>query len=544
MNHPAEHDLLVLAPWWKWGAPPDPQQGRASAPVLQKYDSSDLVNTFIQDPQRALKFGPADVVHVVAAAPPAPAGPRPVRFSDTIYVPEEPQTRKIFLDTHKRFYLVVCQISCDVPGLPKVSRDKICQVRFVVRRRTTKVPTAHVAEARQALTDLATARAQRRKLESAWTALRASADAGAAASARALRLDAAKRASIQSRRDSVKARVSSERERLLGLVQKLGISMRLEGWFPSATGGYKIGFWNTVEETPTDLENEDTYPMYPLIPPRSAPEHAGQFGTIYFGLLPTGSHDTDDTGEPRFDDQSMYEVRCYVKRHLKPHGPEEPCPCPDGIFWSLPTEPYRLAPHFDLVGTGQRPVTIQLPSLGDLQAQAAPTLGARFLKPPKSLMVQGKSDGTLDTHSQSSVPEICFIPIPLITIVAMFVFELFLPVLMLVFGLFWMLKLKFCIPPSIDVAAGLTAELSVDASVSASLAAGISANIDASFGSGSAMAAGLKAGFSPIALGNLAFDAKAAGDAVQGLPGTTGTSAAAGVSLTAGLEWETEVTFP
>ena len=52
------------------------------------------------------------------------------------------QTRKIFLDTHKRFYLVVCQIHCDAPGFPRATREDVCDAGFVVRRRTTDIPAA------------------------------------------------------------------------------------------------------------------------------------------------------------------------------------------------------------------------------------------------------------------------------------------------------------------------------------------------------------------------------------------------------------------
>jgi hypothetical protein len=71
--------------------------------------------------------------------------------------------------------------------------------------------------------------------------------------------------------------------------------------------------------------------------------------------------------------------------------------------------------------------------------------------------------------------EICFFAIPLFTIVAMFLFKLFLPIVMLVFGLFWMLKLKFCIPPSIDLELELTAELDV---VPGGIEASLSVDID------------------------------------------------------------------
>jgi hypothetical protein len=71
--------------------------------------------------------------------------------------------------------------------------------------------------------------------------------------------------------------------------------------------------------------------------------------------------------------------------------------------------------------------------------------------------------------------EICFFAIPLFTIIAMFLLKLFLPIVMLVFGLFWMLKLKFCIPPSIDLEADLSAELDV---VPGGFEASLSVDID------------------------------------------------------------------
>ena len=46
--------------------------------------------------------------------------------------------------------------------------------------------------------------------------------------------------------------------------------------------------------------------------------------------------------------------------------------------------------------------------------------------------------------------QICSFSIPLITIVATFVFKLFLPVVMFLFGLLFLLKLKFCIPLSVE----------------------------------------------------------------------------------------------
>jgi hypothetical protein len=191
---------------------------------------------------------------------------------------------------------------------------------------------------------------------------------------------------------------------------------------------------------------------------------------------------------------------------------------------------YRLAAHFDLTGTSQRPVSIQLPDLKALEAQATPALGALFVKPEGSLMIAGNASGGVNAGGRSQF-EICSIPIPLITIVAMFVFELFLPVVMLLFGLFWMLKLKFCIPPQVEVAAGLNAELAVDGpDLSFSAAASVKAGFAGAFGfeipegdplpptpTGipSELAQKLGDNYSPIALHNLAFKAQEAAAQVE-----------------------------
>jgi len=106
----------------------------------------------------------------------------------------------------------------------------------------------------------------------------------------------------------------------------------------------------------------------------------------------------------------------------------------------------------------------------------------------------------------SGLPEICNFSIPLITIVATFVLELFLPIVVLLFNLFFLLKLKFCFSPNIDLSASVAAELDLSLSLSAELAmqAAVEANIDAAFPSQPKMRSELKSRFSPIAHVNAA----------------------------------------
>jgi hypothetical protein len=87
--------------------------------------------------------------------------------------------------------------------------------------------------------------------------------------------------------------------------------------------------------------------------------------------------------------------------------------------------------------------------------------------------------------------QICFLAIPLITIVAWFVLNIFLPIVVFVFGLWFLLRLKICIPPSLAVQAGVDAQLSADiAPIEADFDASIQANFDLDVGGASPHTAG------------------------------------------------------
>ena len=131
---------------------------------------------------------------------------------------------------------------------------------------------------------------------------------------------------------------------------------------------------------------------------------------------------------------------------------------------------------------------MQLPNLHQLQSDALTlppgSLGGLQTKAPQSLMPAGSS---FPPSGSMGGAEICSFAIPLITIVATFVLKLFLPIVILVFQLWFMLLLKFCIPPEFGVDAGLSAALaavppSVD--VSASFAASFDATWGATIDSG------------------------------------------------------------
>ena len=529
-----QHPWTLVAPWWKWANPNNSMNGRMTRPVFQKYETSKLVDEFIKTPQHALKWLDEDLVHIAQKSTPVlGSNGKPRRLADWDYVVDALRTRKIFLDTHKRFYLVVCQVHCDAPGFPRAARGDVCNAGFVVRRRTTSIPAAGAKAAGQILKHINNARGQLAAID-----LEAARSATMNTATIANTLSGLSTTTIVRQRASTMALLESERARLFEWAANFDVAPRLQGWF-NDPNLEKIGAWANVANKPDALNGESVFPMYPLIPQRGDASHSGQFGTIYFGLLPTGTGETDTQGHARFDDKEYYEVTCFAERHLIPHDRGSPCHCPDSLFWSLPTEPYRLASHFDVVGSARRPVTVQLPDLNELAAQSAPAFGVAFAKPAGSLMVSGDKNGKARKLGRSSKFEICSFSIPLITIVASFVFELFLPVLMIMFQLWFMLKLKFCILPEVDVAAGVTAEISVtkpSLAFEASLSASVDLSIDKSFGPGTdhpfpeALSA-LKNDFSPIATANMTFAAVAAANG-------------AGPDLTSGIEFEVEVPHP
>ncbi|HEU5387293.1 MAG TPA: hypothetical protein VFV73_15445 [Streptosporangiaceae bacterium] len=467
------HEWRLVAPWWHWplrhgtdpGDPGDPGDRRAvrvSRPALQMYDSPDLVNVFLADPQRRLAFDPGtDEVWDVA---PAAFGTFPQR--------KQTCRRKLFLATHHRNYLVVCSLHCNAAGFPRVKADEICQAGLVVRRRRTDLPGGPRGEIARALRQHAVARDKRAAVERRLAAIRP-ANGGALRSA-----------VLEGRLRTLRSAEQDARDQVLRWTRSGGKIRHLEGWIPAgidATGHRGpmpgcgggpprtalagAGSWQPVEELPETL-TEAAYPLNPLVPDPTVPGHDAAGQTIYFGLIPTGSSDVDDAGQARFDDRSYYEIRCFVRRH-RPECPRSgpQCHCP--VTWSEPTETYQLASHFDLEGTANRPVTVQLPDLAQLHADAvrlspAGSGGVRFQSPPRSQLSIQADDldaSPAPNAMKNSGFQVCSFAIPLITIVAFFVFQLFLPIVVFIFQLWFLLTLRFCIPPDVTPGVNFSAEL-------------------------------------------------------------------------------------
>lgn len=493
----AKHPWKLVAPWYRWARQAE-TEGRPPAqtrPVFQKFDHPDFIKSFVRDPQRSLKFSNVDdrvfnaVVTEVPKLVSAPFAGRLTRlFAPRTASGALPETareaklaptglRKLYLATHKRFYLVVCELHCHVAGFPSTRPDQVCQAGFVVRRRSLEIPAARQVEARQGAEVLL------REIDTLQADLAQWDDAAPAhdleARRRQLRQAAARAdGTLDPKRKALLDQFETAASKLTAWRATFEVRPTLEGWFP---GDFEsLGSWAAVPETPPEL-TEASFPLYPLFPDPRIPDHSAAGHNLYYGVVPTSSLDTDASGVPRFDSDTTYEIRCFVRRHKLgcPRRRETP-DCHGELVWSEPTESYRLATPTDLTGTSQQPVTLRMPDFAELAAQAA-ALPVRRLAPVRVIHPQSMKFNVQDGKASGGGIggfQICFFSLPLITIVAMFVLKLFLPVVVFLFGLFFLLRLKFCIPPSLSVNAGVFAKM---AALMPKLEANASLNVDAQF---------------------------------------------------------------
>jgi len=436
----------MVAPWYRWdlAAQPDPARAAdAGRPVLHKFVTSDFVKDFLADPQRSVVFDPAvDVLQKITQIPGGTVPGKTTRkwIAKTRLTPHPSGTRKLFLPAHQRFYLVAVALHCDQPGFPRVDPDSVAEVGFVVRRRRAKVPAELAVEAAHLVREakfneskagVAAARERSRILHPFRSAARER-----VASAPVAMLAAAQQAELDTRRLRTWAVTN-------------GIEQTTEGWTPLGEGS--MGAWLPMPDEPEEIV-ERAYPMRRLAPNPDDPGHAAHDGTIFYAVLPTGSDEVNDRGAGRFNDVDTYEIRVFARTK----GGD----CPGDLVWSEASQPYRIASFYDPDGCAQRPTEVRLPDFRQLEASdAAPSV--RMSAPANSTLRYLKN-GKIPSKGNNQGPgQICFFSIPLITIIAFFVLNLFLPVVMFAFQLWWMLKLKFCIPPSIDVEIEVAAALDV-----------------------------------------------------------------------------------
>ena len=473
------HPWTVTAPWYEWAQAGVPSSGRGTRPLIQKFASDQFMADFIKEPQHSLLFDARDdqlyTAQFVQASPGQFAGKlaglfpvkdeqgTPLRPGDSTLNLRKTQLvgtglRKLYLPVHARHYLVVCELHCDVPGLPPPGPDTVCQAGFVVRRRRVNYAPAFQAEALDKLRQVVAARQALAAFDE-HTPLRPG-----LAKARSSRLARLRRqGSLEQQRAAARQALAQARKALEDWQLERNVRAFKEGWFAGEHDG--TGEWRElIDETPQQLE-ETWVRLFPLVADARNPRHSARGRALFYGIVPTSAFETTASGEARYDDRSTYELRCFFRQHdcdcPFPGLNSEPPDCEGELTWSRESEAWRLAPPFDLVGSANRPVTIQMPNLADLAAQAATRpigqfSSVRFVHPQQLLT---KTDGGIPTSGEIGGAAICFFSIPLITIVATFVLNLFLPIVVLLFNLWFLLALRFCIPPSFSIAGGLQLEL-------------------------------------------------------------------------------------
>lgn len=491
------HPWKLVGPWYRWERAALPSSGRQSAPALQKFAGGEFIADFLAQPQRSLKFDPQ--VDVVSHIGLLPAGVGAGQLKDklsalflsqlktengkTREVPIKPTDvtaailkniyrsrlvpstlRKLYLPLHDRHYLVVCELHCDVPGFPSVARNEVCQAGFVVRRRQRVVPAEKANQAAalaQAVRVIEAELAELQELAPLRDDLAMKRKAAIAALKQLGQFEAVL-AKLEQQRAEAEATMQA-------FFQQAGIGVRIEGWYPRCQDGKPsktLGRWQLAEEAAAEgalAGDEHVFPLFPLVPDPREAGHDAAGRTIYYGVVPADALQYEPDGRKRFDDVATYQIQCFVRRHkpgLAKHVGEAKYCCCERV-WSAPTEPYRLAASFDSLGCANRPITIKMPDLRELAAQVAARPRGK-LSPVRIIQPQQLKPKVSDTSVSGGSLEgaaICFFSIPLITIVALFVLHIFLPIVVLIFQLWFLLLLRFCIPPRIQFGGALDAKL-------------------------------------------------------------------------------------
>jgi hypothetical protein len=402
----------------------------ALRPAIQMYDSPRFVKQVTNDPRDSLAFTPDDLWSFpVPVAFPGP-GPGRTRFATFRMV--STGLRKLYQPNHDRFYLVVAELFCDEPGLPRAGPHRDITVKFAMRRRHLVVSGGRSSVrrlARELMRDLI--RHQH-------------ADVRLAARSAAVTPDV----------DDLWWADQAARERFTedhaDLLDAVTAHLDSQSWLVDSTTG--AGRWGDLADQ-TATEAEQMFPMWRL-PDRPDTCAAANTRSLWFGLVPTYSADhwvdpdpaAGGRPVPKLDDHAIYEIVCSVTQP-PPAGQEQ---CPPKVSWSTPTEPFRLAAAYDPDGTKNRNVSISAPDFRALAAragQAAGPGGLAISTPPGSQMQFNPFNGIPKPGdgSMGGTGSVCTFAFELFFIVALFLFLMFMPIVVFVFQLWWMLALRFCL---------------------------------------------------------------------------------------------------
>lgn len=403
---------------------------RAHRPAIQKFGGADFATRMLEDPRDSLAFLAQDRWSYPVPISPTSAHGRERFATHRLHYTH---MRKLFQPTHDRFYTVAVEVFCDEPGLPRAGRRDDFEVGFVMRRRRAKL-VGDNRELRRLARDLIAERAK--QCGYTWTSC-AKPDSP----------------ELYLAEHAWKQQFAEDHGKQLAGVD---VAYETDAWMVNADGGV----WRPLDDDPPVPErerHEEQFRMWRL-PDSAALCEAGKSRSVWFGVVPTYSAEhwigpsdgkQDHPLLAKLDDHEIYELVCFVKQRPDPLKPD----CPPKIWWSEPTRAFRLAAPFDPEGTQNHAVTITAPDLRRLAARAGQKLGpggARIVTPPGSGLPPPPF-GDLGKSTNQAVGaggSVCFFAFELFFLVALFLFLLFLPIIVFLFQLWWMLALKFCIPPS------------------------------------------------------------------------------------------------
>jgi hypothetical protein len=146
-------------------------------------------------------------------------------------------------------------------------------------------------------------------------------------------------------------------------------------------------------------------------------------------------------GRPgRFDDPgALYALRAFVR--LKPEGE-----CPARTEWSAYSEPFVIAPWYE--GSGAAPVQVLLPDATDREFLRSLRPNVAFVVPPSlQNLLGGSAKDMLEGKGSTgglTIGWLCGFNIPVITICAFIVLNVFLSLFDLIFR--WLFFIKICVP--------------------------------------------------------------------------------------------------
>ena len=408
-------------------------------PVIQKYDDTNFVNRLIADPQDSLKFDPIDDVwsYPVPVTFPAPGTGRQ-RFATSRLVTTK--LRKLYQPSHDRFYAVIVELFCDAPGLPRAGKHDDLTVEFAIRRRDTTV-FGNPSDVRNLARALMLTKLNEEDPALVFDDIVAS-DTPDQRKLKAGRI--ADREDLWFASELARLRFEEDKKPLLDAVTAHTTNQK---WLTNTVTGK--GRWVAVKVTPTKDEVEQRIPMWRL-PREKCDEDWTR--SLWFGVIPTYSaeHWNDpasaNRGVPKFDERAVYEIVCIATQKPKP-GHEH---CPPKTWESVASEPFRFAAPYDPDGTKNRRVSISAPDLRQLLARAGRPAG------PGGLSIATPPGSQFKFNPFGTIPDlggslgagggVCTFAFELFFIVALFLFLMFLPIVVLVFQLWWLLALRFCFP--------------------------------------------------------------------------------------------------